>query len=221
MTMDFSIIADHWGFIQRAYQMTLILSVLSIALGLSVGVAIGIARVYGPKLLDYALGFFVDTMRAIPVLVVLVWGYLAFPILAGIRMDPLTGATVALGLHLSAYVAETVRSGLTSIRRNQFNAAISLGMSPFQAVWYVVLPQALIRMIPPLGSFVIIAVKDSAIASVIAFPELLRASQTLVGQTFRPLEIYTTSMLLYLITLYPLARLFEYVYRRLAPRGAS
>jgi len=136
-------------------------------------------------------------------------------------MDPLTGATVALGLHLSAYVSETVRSGLTSISRNQFRAAISLGMTPRQAIFSVVLPQALIRMIPPLGSLIIIAVKDSAIASVIAFPELLRSSQILVGQTFRPLEIYTTAMVLYFVTLYPSALLFEHIYKRLAPRGAS
>lgn len=221
MAWDFSVITENWQFLLRAYGMTILLSATSISVGLALGIVIGTGRVYGPRYIDIILGFFVDTMRAIPVLVLLVWGYLALPILLNVKMDPLAGATVMLGLHLSAYVAETVRSGLASIRKNQFRAALSLGMTPLQSVQFVVLPQALIRMIPPLGSFIIIAVKDSAIASVIAFPELLRASQTLVGQTFHPIEIYTTAMLMYLLTLYPIARLFELVYTRLAPRGAS
>ena len=102
---------------------------------------------------------------------------------------------LALGFHLGAYVTETIRAGLTSIRPGQMRAALALGMSQFQAIRTIILPQALIRMLPPLGSLIVIAVKDSAIASVIAVPELLRQSQVVAGKTYRPFEIYTAAML--------------------------
>jgi polar amino acid transport system permease protein len=85
----------------------------------------------------------------------------------------------------------------------------------------IILPQALIRMLPALGSLIVIAVKDSAIASVIAVPELLRQSQVLAGKTFRPFEIYTAAMLVYFLVCYPTARGIDRIYRRLVPLGAS
>ena len=87
----------------------------------------------------------------------------------------------------------------------------ALGMSPAQAVRTVILPQALIRMLPNLGSLLVIAVKDSAIASVVAVPELMRQSQILAGRTYRPFEIYTAAMLVYFCLCYPVARCVEWM----------
>jgi polar amino acid transport system permease protein len=100
-------------------------------------------------------------------------------------------------------------------------AALALGMSRLQSIRSIILPQALIRMLPPLGSLAVIAVKDSAIASVIAVPELLRQSQILAGQTFRPFEIYTAAMIVYFLICFPVARGVDAVYRRVAHLGAS
>ena len=158
-------------------------------------------------------------MRAIPVLVVLVWTYFAFPLLAGTSVDAFTAATVALGFHLGAYVAETIRAGLTSVRPGQMRAALALGMSTSQAIRTIILPQALIRMLPNLGSLLVIAIKDSAIASVVAVPELMRQSQILAGRTYRPFEIYTVAMLVYFCLCYPVARGVDRVYRRLGLAG--
>jgi polar amino acid transport system permease protein len=136
-------------------------------------------------------------------------------------LNPILAAILALGIHLGAYVTEAIRAGLTSIRPGQMHAALALGMSRFQAIRTIILPQALIRMLPPLGSLIVIAIKDSAIASVIAVPELLRQSQVLAGKTYRPFEIYTTAMLVYFLICYPTARIIDRAYRRLAPLGAS
>jgi polar amino acid transport system permease protein len=155
------------------------------------------------------------------VLVILVWTYFAFPLLIGRSLSPITAGVLGLGLHLAAYVSEVIRAGLGSVRPGQMRAALALGMSPFQAVRTIILPQALVRMLPPIGSLLVLAVKDSAIASVIAVPELIRQSQTLAGQTFRPFEIYTAVMILYFLILYPVARGVDALYRRLAPLGAS
>ena len=160
-------------------------------------------------------------MRAVPVLVFLVWTYFAFPLFAGIRLTPTTAGVLALGFHLGAYVAEVIRAGLLSVRAGQMRAALALGMTRLQAIRTIILPQALIRMLPPIGSLIVIAIKDSAIASVVAVPELMRQSQILAGKTYRPFEIYTVAMLVYFCLCYPVARGVDAVYRRLAPLGSS
>ena len=208
-------------FLLQALGVTVAISLASMALGLLVGLVTGLLRTYGPRWLDLVLGFYVDSMRAIPVLVVLVWTYFAFPLLVGTSVDAFTAATVALGFHLGAYVAETIRAGLTSVRPGQLRAALALGMSTSQAIRTVILPQALIRMLPNLGSLLVIAIKDSAIASVVAVPELMRQSQILAGRTYRPFEIYTLAMLVYFCLCYPVARGVDRLYRRLAALGSS
>jgi polar amino acid transport system permease protein len=221
MAIDLGPLLDSWRFLARGLLVTLTVSGLSLLLGFAIGLIVGIGRTYGPSLLDFVLGLYVDTVRAIPVLVILVWAYFALPLLTRQSLPPITAAVLALGFHLGAYVAEAIRAGLTSVRRSQMWAALALGMSPAQAVRLIILPQALIRMLPPLGSLTVLAIKDSAIASVIAVPELIRQSQTLVGQTFRPFEIYTTVLIVYFLVLYPIARGVDHVYRRFAPLGAS
>ena len=221
MDIDISPLIENWQFMLQAVVMTVWLSVLSIVLGLAIGIVCGVLRTYGGRALNVVIGLYVDLVRSIPVLAILVWTYFALPLLIGESMSPVAGGVLALGFHLGAYVTETIRAGLTSIRPGQMRAALALGMSPFQAIRTIILPQALIRMLPPLGSLVVIAVKDSAIASVIAVPELLRQSQVLAGKTYRPFEIYTAAMLIYFLLCYPAARIIDRVYRRLAPLGAS
>jgi polar amino acid transport system permease protein len=221
MDIDVSPLIVNWKFMLQAVLMTLLLSALSILLGTVLGILCGALRTFGGRVPDLLIGLYVDVMRSIPVLAILVWTYFAFPLLVGDLLNPLTAGVLALGVHLGAYVTETVRAGLTSIRPGQMRAALALGMSRGQAVRTIILPQALIRMLPPLGSLVVIAIKDSAIASVIAVPELLRQSQVLAGKTFRPFEIYTAAMLVYFVICYPTARGVDRIYRRLAPLGAS
>lgn len=221
MTIDIQPILDSWLFLAKALGMTVFISLSSMALGFVIGVIVGALRTYGGRLLYSVLGFYVDTMRAIPLLVVLVWIFFAFPMLIGHSVNAVTAGIVGLGLHLGAYVAETIRAGLTSVRRNQMQAALALGMSRFQAIRTIILPQALIRMLPSLGSLLVIAIKDSAIASVIAVPELLRQTQIVAGTTFRPFELYTAAMLAYFLLCYPVARAVDRLYKRIAHLGAS
>ena len=221
MDIDVSPLLDSWLFLLRAVGMTLEVSVLSMALGTAIGMSLGVLRTYGGRLVYALIGMYVDLIRSIPVMAVLVWIYFAFPLLIGRSLHPVAGGVLALGVHLGAYVTETIRAGLTSVRAGQMRAALALGMSRGQAVRTIILPQAMIRMLPPLGSLAVIAIKDSAIASVIAVPELLRQSQVLAGKTYRPFEIYTAAMLVYFLICFPVARVIDRVYRRLAPLGAS
>ncbi|MCC2651750.1 MAG: Fis family transcriptional regulator [Microvirga sp.] len=221
MDVNLQPIIDSWPFLAKALGTTLYVSVASMVLGFMIGVAVGVLRTYGGRVLYVLLGFYVDTMRAIPLLVVLVWTFFAFPLLIGRSIDAVTAGIAGLGIHLGAYVAETIRAGLTSVRRNQMQAALALGMSRFQAIRTIILPQALVRMLPALGSLLVIAIKDSAIASVIAVPELLRQTQIVAGKTFRPFELYTAAMLVYFLLCYPVARAVDRLYRRVAHLGSS
>jgi ABC-type amino acid transport system permease subunit len=152
---------------------------------------------------------------------VLVWVFFALPLVIGQSLNAMAAAVIGLGVHLGAYMAETIRAGLLSVRRGQMAAALALGMSRIQAIRTIILPQALIRMLPALGSLFVFAVKDSAIASVIAVPEILRQTQVVAGNTYRPFELYTGAMIVYFLLCYPVARGVDYIYKRVAHLGSS
>lgn len=210
-----------WPFLLKAVWITLLVSVLSMLLGFAIGVVVGSLRTYGGRTADIVLGLYVDTMRSIPLLVVLVWMFFALPLLTGVSLNAITAAIGGLGVHLGAYIAETIRAGLLSVRKGQLAAALALGMSRLQAIRTIILPQALIRMLPALGSLFVFAVKDSAIASVIAVPEILRQTQVVAGNTYRPFELYTGAMIVYFLLCYPVARGVDRLYRRVAHLGSS
>ena len=221
MQFDFTFLGGYWRFLLNGVLITIWLSILSIIIGLAIGLVVGTARTYGPRWLDALLSIYVDTMRSIPLLVILVWIFFALPLVSGYSMSPFIAAVVGMGLHLGAFVAELVRAGLISIRPGQTRAALALGMSRMQAIRIVVLPQALIRMLPTFGSVLVITIKDSSLASVIAVPELMRQSQVVVGQTYRPFEVFTVALIVYFVMSWPVARAVDHWYRRIAHLGAS
>jgi len=218
---DFSPLLASWQYLLGGLGITLLLSALTALASLVLGTALGLGRVYGPGWLRVPIVFYIDTQRAIPVLVVLVWFYFAVPILTGISFHPFWAALMALTLHIAAYVAEIVRAGIESIRPGQVRAALALGMSRAQIVRRIVLPQAVVRMLPAFGSLLSVTIKDTAIASVIAVPELMRQSETVAGQSFQPIEVYSFAMLLYFLMLYPITRGVDRFYRRVAHLGRS
>ena len=221
MDIDLSPLLTRWQFLGSALLVTAYISLLSMAFGFVIGVLVGGLRTYGGRAVDAVLGFYVDSMRAIPLLVILVWTFFAFPMVAGFSLGAVWSGVVALSLHLGAYMAETIRAGLTSVRKGQMQAALALGMSRFDAVGKIILPQALVRMLPSLGSLCTFAIKDSAIASVIAVPELMRQSQIVAGQTYQYVTIYTALMIVFFLLCYPVARCVDRLHRRLAHLGSS
>ncbi|MFO1414062.1 MAG: amino acid ABC transporter permease [Burkholderiales bacterium] len=221
MDFDFTVITDHWRFLGSGLLVTLLLSVASGATSIAAGLAVALARLYGPRPLRPLLAFYVDSMRAVPVLVVLVWTFFALPIVAGVTLPPFWAALVGLTVHLAAYAAEIVRAGIESVRPGQTRAALALGMSGAEVLRRIVLPQALVRMLPAFGSLLSVTIKDTAIASVIAVPELMRQSETLAGQSFQPIEVYTFAMLVYFVVLFPVTRGVDRLYRRVAHLGRS
>ena len=221
MDFDLAVITDHWRFLGWGVLVTLALAGFSGIACVGVGFAVALLRMFGPAWLRPIVVFYIDSMRAIPVLVVLVWTFFALPIVADVRLPPFWAALMGLTLHLAAYAAEIVRAGVESVRPGQTRAALALGMSRAQILRRVVVPQATVRMLPAFGSLLSITIKDTAIASVIAVPELMRQSETVAGQSFQPIEVYTFAMVVYFVILYPVTRGVDRIYRRVAHLGRS
>jgi polar amino acid transport system permease protein len=221
MDFDFAVITDHWRFLEYGIGVTLVLSLVSGVTSLAAGFCLALLRLYGARWLRVIVVFYIDSMRAVPVLVVLVWTFFALPMATGLTMAPFYAALIGLTLHLAAYAAEIVRAGIESVRAGQTRASLALGMSKAQILRRIVLPQALVRMLPAFGSLLSVTIKDTAIASVIAVPELMRQSETLAGQSFEPIEVYTFAMLAYFVILFPVTRGIDRVYRRFAHLGRS
>lgn len=221
MEFDFSPLLESWQFLLGGLGVTLLLALVTVVCSLCLGTIIGLARCYGPAWLRWPLVFYIDSMRSIPVLVVLVWTYFALPILTGLTFPPFWAALVALTAHIAAYVAEIVRAGVQSIRPGQVRAALALGMSWRQTITEIVLPQAIVRMLPAFASIISITIKDTAIAAVIAVPEYMKRSETVAGQSYHPIEVFTVAMVVYFLVLFPVTRLVDAVYARVAHLGRS
>lgn len=221
LEFDFSPLVESWRFLALGLSVTLGLAAAVIVSASILGVLVGVGRVYGPGWLRVLLTFYVDSMRAVPVLVVLVWTFFAFPLAVGITLPPLIAAFVALTFHVGSYVSEIVRGGIESVRTGQMRAALALGMTTGQAIRQVVLPQAAIRMLPPYATIVTMTIKETAVSAVIAVPEFMRSSEVVSSQSLRPLEVYTVALIVYFLLMFPVARGVDRIYRRLAHLGRS
>jgi polar amino acid transport system permease protein len=221
MEFDYSPILDNWRYLLGGFGITVGLSAITVAASLVLGLALAMARLYGPRWISWPVVFYIDSMRSIPVLVVLVWTFFAMPLLLGVSMSTFWAAVIALTAHIAPYVAEIVRSGIESVRPGQTGAGLALGMSKAQVIRHLILPQALVRMMPSFGSVISITIKDTAIAAVIAVPEYMKRSETLAGQTYHPVEIFTFAMLVYFIILFPVTRCVDMAYRRWGYLGRS
>jgi polar amino acid transport system permease protein len=222
MFAAFEIVRRNLPLLGQALLVTIELNLASVALALALGTLMGIGRVYGGRWVDRGLGFIIDVVRSIPILVIMVWVFFGLPLLLGLQNFPaFLAGVLALGIHSGAYIAEIVRGGLASVRAGQMHAALALGMSWPQAIGRIILPQAAIRMMPPLSTRIVRNIKDSVLASTIAVQELFWAANLLEGETAKPFPIYTTLMIFYFLAIVALARALDRVYVKVAARGAA
>ncbi|HEY9635642.1 MAG TPA: ABC transporter permease subunit [Coleofasciculaceae cyanobacterium] len=182
---------------------TLELTAFSVFLGMIAGSLIGIARLSTVTPLRWAARAYIDFFRGTPLLVQILMIYFGLPALlqgAGINfsLNPLTAAVTALSLNSAAYIAEIVRAGIQSIETGQSEAAQSLGLGAVETMRYVIFPQALRRMLPPLGNEFISLLKDTSLVSVIGFEELLRRGQLIMADNYRVFAIYLAVAIIYL-----------------------
>lgn len=197
---------------------TIALGALSIALGLVGGMVLALVRLYAAAPFRFLAVAYIDVFRALPVLVWLVIVYYAFPFI-GIRWSPFVSACFALTTVSSAYTAEIYRAGIEAIPRGQFEAAQSIGLSAWNVMRDVVLPQAIRIVIPPLTNNSINVMKDTALASVVALPDLLKQATQSQALAANPTPLIGAAIL-YLLLLLPLVRLVARFESRYSKREA-
>jgi len=193
---------------------TLRITALSIAVGLVIGLGVGLARVWPNSFLRSISSAYIELIRGTPLLVQIFLVYFGLPAL-GLNLDPFVAGVLAMGINSGAYVGEIVRGGIESIAQGQMEAALSLGMSWWQSMYYVVLPQALFRILPSLGNEFIALLKDSSLVSTIAIAELTRTGQIIITRTFKSFEIWVGVALFYFIMTYAISRAVKYSEKRM------
>lgn len=222
MNESLGVIIEALPALLKGALLTLQLTAASVMFGSIGGIALGIARLSKIMPVRLLARIYIDFFRGTPLLVQLFIIYFGMPALlqsAGVdfRLNQWTAAIVGLSLNSAAYLAEIVRAGIQSIDVGQREAAESLGLSPRQTMFNVIFPQALRRMIPPLGNEFIILLKDTSLVAVIGYQELFRTGQLTVARNFRSFEIFLTVAFIYLILTILSSQAFSFLERRLNP----
>ncbi len=207
--------ATNIQFLLSGLWTTVSLSLLAIAISVVLGLLVALPGLSEKPIWRWFNRVYVELFRAVPILVMLLWIYYGLPVVLDIKLEAFAAAVIALALCDSAFEAEIFRGGIQSIARGQAEAADSLGLSYWDKMRYVILPQAVRRILPPLGNQFVYMLKMSSLASVIGLLELTRRANELVVSQYRPLEIYTFLVLEYLVLILIVSQGVRWLERRL------
>lgn len=192
---------------------TLLVSLIVVALSLVIGVLLGVGLIYGPLPLRLLIRLISDCIRGIPILVLIFVVYYGLPPL-GLNLSSFWAAVLALTVFKSAHVIEYVRGAVVSIPRGQMEAGMSIGLIFPQRLRYVIFPQAVRRFLPPWLNGVTDAVKGSALVSLLGVVDLMQAINQVIGRTYEPLPLYILGALMYFAINYSLSSLSKVLERR-------
>ena len=198
-------------FLLSGLTTTIYISLVSIVISMIIGLVVAIPSLAKNKILTYINIFYVEIVRAIPLLVLILWIYYGLPIMTGVSFSPFVSGIIALAISESAFQAEIFRAGINSIKKAQWEAGSSLGLNFFKRLRLVILPQAIKNILPAIGNQFVYVLKMSSLVSIIGIGDLTRKANELVVTTYRPLEIYTFLILEYLV----LILIVSYFVRRL------
>ena len=186
-------------FLLSGMGLTIYISVISIIISMVLGFVVAIPSLAKNKFLTYINIGYVEVVRAIPLLVLILWIYYGLPIMTGLSFSPFVSGIIALAISESAFQAEIFRAGINSIKKAQWEAGSSLGLTFYKRLRLVILPQAIKNILPAMGNQFVYVLKMSSLVSIIGIADLTRKANELVVSTYRPLEIYTFLILEYLI----------------------
>lgn len=212
MTVDWSIIPQFLPQLFNGAKMTIYITLVGLAGGMVIGILAGLMRAYGNHFLNFIALVYIEIIRGTPIVVQVMFLYFALPVLASIRIDPLSAAIIAIVINAGAYIAEIVRGTLQSISPGLREAGLAMGLPRWKVLVLIVGPLAFRRSIPPLGNQFIVSLKDTSLFIVIGVGELTRTGQEIMASNFRAVEIWTAVAVIYLIltgTLTLILRLIE------------
>jgi glutamine transport system permease protein len=194
---------------------TIALSLTAITISIIVGLMIALPGLSSRRVPRGINRVYVEMVRAIPILVLILWVYYGLPQVAGISISVFWAGVLALAISDSAFQAEIFRAGIQSINRGQYEAAASISLNYRDTMRFVILPQAIKRILPALGNQLVYMLKMSSLVSVIGMQELTRRANELVVTEYRPLEIYTVLVLEYLVVILIVSAGVRWLERRL------
>lgn len=221
MSFDFQpqVMLETAPLLLEGVELTLMITVGGLFWGLILGILVGLINTARfPILRIFAVGY-VEIIRGTPLIVLVMFLYFALPLALDIHIPPNWAGIIAIGINSGAYIAEVVRGSIVSISHGQMEAARSTGLTHFQAMLYVIWPQAFRRMIPPLTNQCIISLKDTSLLVVIGVGELTRQGQEIISVNFRAFEVWLTVAIFYLIITLSISALLKYLERRLVLPG--
>ena len=207
----------------RAMGQTLLLALCGLFFACIIGLIVGMMSVIKNRACRVIAAVFVDVIRGVPMIVLAYFVFFGVPYLCnnilgigGVTLTALQAGTICLALNCGAYMAEIIRAGIESVDRGQMEAARSLGLPYWRAMYRVVLPQAIRTMIPSIINQFIITLKDTSILSVIGFPELVNTAKNVVANTFMSFQTWAIVAVMYLIVITALSRVAKVLERRMS-----
>lgn len=202
-------------FLLSGLSYTIQLSATAICISVVVGLLVALPGLSARKWPRRASRTYVELVRAVPILVLILWVYYGLPQLTGLTLSVFWAGVIALALSDSAFQAEIFRAGIQSIAKGQYEAAYSVSLNYRDTMRYVILPQAIRRILPALGNQLVYMLKMSSLVSVIGMQELTRKANELIVSEYRPLEIYTVLVLEYLVLILIVSACVRWLERRL------
>jgi polar amino acid transport system permease protein len=218
---DFTPVLANSGMLAVGLLNTLKLTGTALAFGIPLGLALALLRLSRLRSVSWPAGFLIEFFRTTPPLVQLFWFFFALPILIQVEMTPFIAASLTFSIQSAAFFAEVFRAGIVSIDRGQSEAARALGMTGAQAMRRVILPQAVKRMIPAFMERSIELMKTTTLVATVSYADLLFQANELAQKTFRPLEVFTVTALIYFTVIYAVSLVVHRIERRLAVSGET
>jgi len=196
--------ANWWPQINAAMLVTVQLTVCSFALAIVVGLLLALGKLSKIRALRMFCAGYIEVARGIPALAVLFLLYYGL-VPTGLVLDAFVASFIGLGLSAAGYIAEVFRAGIEAVHKGQREAALSVGMTPINSFRYIILPQAMRIILPPLLNMLIILLKDTSICSLISTPELMLRAKDLAMMSFLPMHLFLLAALLYFLMSWPLS----------------
>ena len=215
MTLDWSPVWDNRDRMLAGAGMTVVLAAVTMALALPGGLILAFLRLSPYRVVRGAATGFVEFFRATPLILQIYWVFYVMPSAFDIRLSEFATALLGLSLNVSSFNSETFRAGILSIRPGQWNAGLALGMTKLQVMREIVLPQAVMRVLPALASTWVSLFKDTSLVSIIAVADLSYVALKVRSESYRILEVLTAMAAIYCVMGYPQAKLADWVHRKL------
>ena len=218
---DFTPVLVNSGMLAAGLGNTLKLTVTALAFGVPLGLGLALLRLSRWRMLSLPAGIVVEFFRTTPPRVQVFWFFFALPILIQVEMTPFVAAALTFSIQSAAFFAEVFRAGIVSIDSGQSDAARALGMTGAQSMRRIILPQAVKRMIPAFMERSIELMKTTTLVATVAYADLLFQANELAQKTFRPLEVFTVTALIYFVVIYFASLVVHRIERRLAVSGET